>query len=73
MAVRQRLTILVPGAHQRRDQIVSGVFLAKLNLTGEICGHLVDRAHHGVVVLDAQFKNFVDPFYEEVAVLFRDA
>ena len=50
-----------------------GCCLALLDMAGEIAGHLADRAHQDVVVLDAEFENLVDPFDEEIAVLFRDA
>ena len=42
-------------------------------MAGEIGAHLLDRAHQGVVVLDAELEDLVDPFDEEVAVLFGDA
>jgi len=31
----------------------------------------MDRAHQGVIILDAQFQNFMDPLDEEIAILFR--
>ena len=50
-----------------------GFCLARLDMAGEIAGHLLDRAHHGGVVPDAEFEDLVDPLDEEVAVIFRDA
>ena len=73
MDVGQRLAVLVPGVHQRRDQIVGRVLLAVLDMAGEIGRHLVDRRHQGVIILDAQFEDFVNPFDEEIAVLFGNA
>ena len=71
--IGQRLAVLVPGIHQRRDQIVGRVLLALLDMAGEIGGHVVDRAHQRVVILDPQFEDLVDPLDEQAAVLFRDA
>jgi hypothetical protein len=31
----------------------------------------MDRAHQDINILDAQFEDFVDPFDEELAILFR--
>ena len=73
MHVGERLPVLVSGIHQRRDQIVRPVLLALLDVNGEISGHLMDGAHQGGIVLDAELKDFVDPFDEEIAVLFGDA
>ena len=50
-----------------------GCFLRCSIWPAKYSGHLMDRAHQGVVILDAQFENFVDPFDEEIAVLFRNA
>ena len=73
VAVGQRLAVLVLGVHQRRNQIVGLVRLAVLDMPGEIAAHLVDRTHQRVIVLDAEFEDFVDPFDEEVRVLLGDA
>ena len=70
MVVGQRLAVLVLGVHQRRDQIVGRMCLARFDMAGEIAGHLPDRGHQRVVVLDAELEDPVDPFDEEVAVLF---
>jgi hypothetical protein len=73
MDVGQRLPVFVAGVHQARDQVVGRVFFALFDMAGEIFAHLMDRAHHDINILDAQFEDFVDPFDEKVAILFRDA
>jgi hypothetical protein len=69
MLIRQRLAVLVPRVHQRRDQVVGRIFLAMLDVAGEIAGHLPHRLHQRVVILDAEFEDAVDPLDEEIAVL----
>ena len=64
MDIGQRLAVLVPGVHQGRDQIVGRVLLALFDMVGEIGGHVVDRAHQGVIILDAKFEDLVDPLDE---------
>ena len=73
MLVRQRIAVLVPRVHQRRDQVVGRMLPAMLDMAGEIAGHLPHRAHQRVVVLDAEFEDVVDPLDEEVAVLLGNA
>ena len=46
--------------------------LAILDMAGEIGAHLLDRGHQRVIVFDAELEDAVDPFDEELAVLFRD-
>src|SRR5258706_16196931 len=45
----------------------------RCSMAREIFGHFVHRAHQGSVILDPQFEDFVDPFDEELAILFRNA
>ena len=71
--VRQRISILVPRVHQRRDQIVGRILPALLEMAGEIAGHLPHRVHQRVVVLDTEFEDAVNPLDEEIAVLLRNS
>ena len=73
MDVGQRLAVLVAAFISVEIRSSVGMFLALLDLAGEIGGHLVDRAHHGVVILDAEFEDLVNPLDEKVAVLFGNA